>query len=70
MVFPSNRSLMGFSVVALMAIAFVSVLYVTMPPANKDLVLVLAGAIASRFGTVVDYFFGSKAHDGLAGPGV
>jgi len=63
---PTSKNVIGCATVLLMMIAFVSVLYLTIPEGNKDLVLVLAGAIGSRYGTVVDHFFGSSHMD--AGP--
>lgn len=33
---------------------------VSIPPENRDLIMLVVGVIIGKFGTVVDYFFGSS----------
>lgn len=49
---------------ALIVIAFFITIYllvkISMPEANKDLLLIVIGALVAKFGDVVGYFFGSS----------
>jgi len=49
---------------AMVVIGFFVVLYVVfkveMPPANKEIGLILLGVLGAKFGDVIGYFFGSS----------
>ena len=59
-----NKEIYMYSLGALIVIAFFATIYllakVEMPLTNKDLLLIVIGALVAKFGDVVAYFFGSS----------
>jgi uncharacterized RDD family membrane protein YckC len=47
-------------VAVLFALLLLALLFVALPTSNKDVVLALAGVLASSFSTVVGFYFGSS----------
>ena len=59
-----NKELYMYILGAIIVIAFFATIYllakVEMPLTNKDLLLIVIGALVAKFGDVVAYFFGSS----------
>lgn len=59
-----NKELYLYILGAIIVIAFFATIYllakVEMPLTNKDLLLIVIGALVAKFGDVVAYFFGSS----------
>ena len=59
-----NKELYMYILGAIIVIAFFATIYllakVEMPLTNKDLLLIVIGALVAKFGDVVSYFFGSS----------
>lgn len=59
-----NKELYMYILGAIIVIAFFATIYllakVEMPITNKDLLLIVIGALVAKFGDVVAYFFGSS----------
>ena len=58
------KEIFQYSLGSLLVIGFFFILYIvfakTMPESNKDLGLLVVGALVAKFGDVVSYFFGSS----------
>jgi hypothetical protein len=58
------KEIYQYALGALIALGFFAILYVVfikaMPEANKDLGLLVIGALVAKFGDIVSYFFGSS----------
>ena len=55
------QAVLGTAVVLGFFGAFWIILHSAVEPALRDVVLVLVGSLAAKFGSVVDYFFGSSS---------
>ena len=55
------QALLGTAVVTGFFVAFWVILHSSVEPALRDVIMVLAGNLTAKFGSVVDYFFGSSS---------
>lgn len=60
----TTKEIYMYALGALIVIAFFITIYflvkIPMPVSNKDLLLIVIGALVAKFGDVVAYFFGSS----------
>ena len=55
------QAILGAAVVLGFFTAFWIILHAQVEPALRDVVMVIAGNLSAKFGSVVDYFFGSSS---------